>query len=73
MNNILDILREYPAITIFLTVGIGFFVGKLRYKTFSLGSVTAVLLVSILIGQIGVPVSGPIKTVFFMMFLFSIG
>ncbi|MDE6266783.1 MAG: aspartate-alanine antiporter [Muribaculaceae bacterium] len=73
MNNITDILREYPAITIFLTVGIGFFIGKLRYKTFSLGSVTAVLLVSILVGQIGVPVSGPIKTVFFMMFLFSIG
>ena len=73
MNNLLDILRDYPAIAIFLTVGIGFFIGKIRLGHFSLGSVTAVLLVSILVGQIGIKVAGPVKTVFFMMFLFSIG
>lgn len=73
MEDFVDILREYPAVALFLTVGAGFLFGKLKYKSFSLGSVTAVLLVGILVGQLEIPMSGPLKTVFFMMFLFSIG
>lgn len=73
MNNFIEILREYPAIPLFLTVGLGFFIGRLRYKSFSLGSVTSVLLIGVLVGQLDIPMSGPIKSFFFMMFLFSIG
>lgn len=73
MNNFVDILRSYPAIAIFLTVGLGFLIGRIKIKSFSLGSVTSVLLVGVLIGQLDIPMSGPIKTFFFMMFLFSIG
>ena len=73
INSFIDILREYPTLAIFLTVGLGFFIGKLRIGSFSIGSVTAVLLVGVLVGQLDIPVSGPIKMFFFMMFLFSIG
>lgn len=66
-------LRENPAIAIFLTLGIGFWVGKLKYKTFSLGTVTSVLLVGVLVGQLDIPVPGPLKQVFFLLFLFAIG
>ena len=66
-------LRDNPAIAIFLTLGIGFWVGKLKYKTFSLGTVTSVLLVGVLIGQLDIPVPGPLKQVFFLLFLFAIG
>ncbi|MDE5858395.1 MAG: hypothetical protein K2H32_08580, partial [Muribaculaceae bacterium] len=45
-------LRENPAIAIFLTLGLGFWIGKLRYKTFSIGTVTSVLLVGVLVGQL---------------------
>lgn len=69
----IDILREYPTIALFLTVGLGFLIGRLRIGSFSLGSVTAVLLVGILVGQARIPMSGPIKMFFFMLFLFSIG
>ncbi len=68
-----DLLREYPALALFLTVGVGFFVGRLKIKGFSLGSVTSVLLVGVLVGQLNIPMSSQLKTVFFMMFLFSIG
>lgn len=68
-----DILRNYPTLAVFLTVGLGFLIGRLRIGSFSLGSVTAVLLVGVVIGQFQISVSGPLKTVFFMMFLFSIG
>lgn len=66
-------LRDNPAIAIFLTLGIGFWIGKLKYKTFSLGTVTSVLLVGVIVGQLDIPVPGPLKQVFFLLFLFSIG
>lgn len=73
MENLFDILRQYPAVALFLTVGVGFMAGRIRYKSFSLGSVTAVLLTGVLVGQLDIRMPGPLKTVFFMMFLFSIG
>lgn len=73
MDYITDILREYPTLALFLTIGLGFLIGKIKIGNFSLGSVTAVLLVGVLIGQLKIPMSGPIKMVFFMMFLFSVG
>ena len=73
MDFILDILREYPVVCLFLTVGIGFYLGRLKIGHFSLGSVTAVLIVGVIIGQLDIPLSSQLKSVFFMMFLFSIG
>lgn len=70
---IVKTLRDNPAIAIFLTLGIGFWIGKLKYKTFSLGTVTSVLLVGVLVGQLDIPVPGPLKQVFFLLFLFAIG
>ena len=73
MDWLIDILRNNPSIPIFLTLGIGFWIGKLKYKTFSLGTVTSVLLVGVLVGQLDIPIPGPIKSVFFLLFLFAIG
>ena len=73
MEKLINILREYPAIVLFFTVGVGFMLGRLKYKSFSLGSVTAVLITGVIVGQLDIPITGPLKSVFFMMFLFSIG
>lgn len=73
MNWLIQTMRDNPSIAIFLTIGLGFLVGKLKYKTFSLGTVTSVLLVGVLVGQLGIPVPGPVKSVFFLLFLFAIG
>lgn len=70
---LVDTLRENPAIAIFLTLGLGFWIGRFKYKTFSLGTVTSVLLVGVLVGQLDIPVPGPLKQVFFLLFLFAIG
>lgn len=69
----IEIMREYPSIPIFLTIGLGFWIGKWRYKSFSLGTVTSVLLVGVLVGQMNIPISGPAKQIFFLLFLFAIG
>lgn len=73
LESFVNIMREYPTLAIFLTVGVGFLVGRLRIGSFSLGSVTAVLLTGVVVGQLDIPVTGPLKMFFFMMFLFSIG
>ncbi len=73
MDWLLETFRNNPSIPIFLTLGVGFWIGKLKYKTFSLGTVTSVLLVGVIVGQMDIPIPGPIKSVFFLLFLFAIG
>ncbi|MDE7110496.1 MAG: aspartate-alanine antiporter [Muribaculaceae bacterium] len=73
MDWIIEICRNNPAIPLFLTIGVGFYVGQLKFKGFSLGTVTSVLLVGVLVGQMDIQIPGPIKNVFFLLFLFAIG
>lgn len=70
---IIDLLRDNPIVPIFLTLGLGFWIGSLRLGGFSLGPVTATLLVGVLIGQLDITIGEPLKTVCFMIFLFAIG
>jgi len=73
MNWLIETLRSHPEIAIFLALGIGYWVGGKSYRGFSLGAVTSTLLAAIVIGQLGIPVSANVKSVFFLMFLFAVG
>src|SRR5271167_3749469 len=66
-------IRTYPEISIFLTLAIGFWVGNLKFKSFSLGVVTSTLLAGVLIGQLHITISPNVKSTFFLMFLFAVG
>src|ERR1700744_2202037 len=66
-------LRQYPEIAIFLTLALGYYFGKFTFKGVGLGSVTATLLAGVLIGQIGITISSPLKATVFLMFLFAVG
>ncbi len=66
-------LRQYPEIAIFLTLAFGYYVGKFTFKGIGLGSVTATLLAGVIIGQIGITISAPLKATVFLMFLFAVG
>jgi len=66
-------LRQHPELAIFMTIALGFFIGKFRYKNFSLGSVTSVLLVGVIVGQMNIAISNDLKQIFFLIFLFSVG
>ncbi|MBB3808348.1 putative transport protein [Pseudochelatococcus contaminans] len=69
----LTTLRSNPEIAVFLTVAIGYPLGKIEYRGFSLGSVTTTLLVGILVGQLDIAVSHDLAMVFFLLFLFAVG
>jgi putative transport protein len=66
-------LRSYPEIAVFLSLGLGYYFGSFTYKGLGLGAVTATLIAAVIIGQLGITVSGPLKPFFFLMFLFAIG
>jgi putative transport protein len=66
-------LRQYPEIAIFLTLAIGYYFGKFTFRGIGLGSVTATLLAGVLIGQLGITISQPLKAFVFLMFLFAVG
>ena len=66
-------LRSYPEIAIFLSLAFGYYFGSFTYKGLGLGAVTATLIAAVLIGQLGITISGPLKPTFFLMFLFAIG
>ncbi len=68
-----ETLRHYPEIAIFLTLAFGYYFGKFTFKGIGLGSVTATLLAGVLIGQIGITISQPLKATVFLMFLFAVG
>ncbi len=73
MEPVYDILRKYPELALFLTLAIGFYVGRFKIAGCSIGSVTGVLLTGLVIGQIDIPISPAIKSVFFLFFLFAVG
>jgi len=70
---IVGTLRTYQELAIFLALAVGFWLGAKKLAGFSLGSVTATLLAAVIIGQVGIDIPGPIKSTFFMLFLFAVG
>lgn len=70
---IINILKEYPELSIFLTLSFGTYLGKITIKGFKLGSVSGVLLVGILVGQTNISISSTIQSLFYLLFLFTLG
>ena len=54
MEWIIHLLRQHSELAIFLTIAAGFWIGKMKIKQFSLGIVTSVLLVGVLVGQLNI-------------------
>lgn len=73
MNWLLSALRQHPEIAVYFTLAAGYLIGKIKIGSFRIGSVTAVLLVGIGVGSLGVELTHTLKAVFFLMFLFSMG
>lgn len=66
-------LREHPELAVFLTLAIGFFIGRLKLGSFSLGTIVGTLLAGVAIGQLAIQVPAVVKYVFFDLFLFTTG
>src|SRR4051794_32881910 len=69
----LHTIRTYPELAIFIALALGFWIGPKKLGGFALSNVTATLLAAIVVGQLGIQITGPIKSAFFMLFLFAVG
>ena len=73
MNYVLNALRDHPELAIFLTLSVGFVIGRIRIGSFKFGNVVGTLIAGVLIGQLGIKVDPTVKSVFFSLFLFATG
>jgi putative transport protein len=73
MNYLARALSEHQELAIFLTLAIGFFIGRVKIGSFSLGTVVGTLLAGVAVGQLHIQVPGVVKYVFFDLFLFTTG
>jgi putative transport protein len=73
IDYVLRALRENPELAVFLTLALGFVVGRVRIGSFRLGNVVGTLLAGVVVGQIGIAVPPTVKVVFFDLFLFATG
>lgn len=73
MEQIIMFFQSHPLVAVFLTVGLGFWLGQVRVKRFAMGAVAATLVVGVVVGQMRIVIPDVLKTVFFLFFLFAIG
>jgi putative transport protein len=66
-------LQDNPQLAIFLALAIGYWIGAMRFGSFSLGAVTGTLIAGVLIGQLMIEISPQVKSIFFIIFLFAVG
>ena len=73
MDPLIKALQQHPELAVFLTLALGYLLGRIKLGTFAIGSVTGVLIAGVLIGQMTITISANVKAVFFLLFLFAIG
>ncbi|GHA70279.1 aspartate-alanine antiporter [Streptomyces termitum] len=70
----MGVLRDHPELALFLCLSAGYLLGKLRVGPITLGGICGTLIVSLLMGAWAkVVVSEDVKTIFFALFIFSLG
>jgi putative transport protein len=73
MSIIHSLLTSEPLLALFVTIALGYLVGKIKVGSFTLGGVAGTLLVGVLIGQFGIAIDSGIKGIFFALFIYAVG
>ncbi len=73
MDYVKHLFAAQPLVALFITIALGYFVGKLKLGSFVLGGIAGTLLVGVVIGQLGVNIDPGIETIFFALFIYAVG
>ncbi|MGV1793308.1 aspartate-alanine antiporter [Rhizobium lusitanum] len=68
-----SIFHQAPEIALFLSLAIGYWIGKFQFGKFQLGGVAGSLLVAVALSQIGITIDNGIKAVLFALFIYAVG
>ncbi|MGP3772331.1 aspartate-alanine antiporter [Streptomyces sp. SDT5-1] len=70
----MGVLKDHPELVLFVSLALGYLLGKLRVGPLTLGGICGTLIVSLLLGAwTKAHVSDDVKTVFFALFIFALG
>lgn len=73
-NIVVDYLTSHAPLLLFICIGLGTILGKLKIKSFVVGPTAGTLLVGLVISQfISVELPGALSSVFFSLFCFTVG
>ena len=72
-NVVIEFLRGQPVLVLFLLLGIGHVLGRIRVAGFAFGSVAGVLLAALVLGSLGFRISPGAQAVGFALFIFAVG
>lgn len=70
---IIQMIRDNPIIPFFLALGVGYFIGRLKFKGFELGASAGVLIVGLLLGHLGFTAPDNLKDIGFIIFIYAVG
>ena len=68
-----ELFTKEPLLALFVTIALGYLVGKLKLGSFVLGGIAGTLLVGVVIGQMGINIDSGIKNIFFALFIYAVG
>jgi len=72
-REILAVIQESPEVLVFLSLALGYLIGKIRIRGFGIGTTASVLLVAMVLGQFTIDVPPILKSIAFALFAFCIG
>ena len=67
------LIAAEPLLALFVTIALGYLVGKIKIGSFVLGGIAGTLLVGVIVGQLGVNIDSGIKNIFFALFIYAVG
>ena len=73
MNIAHQLIQNSPYIALFITLALGYLVGKITLGRFVLGGVAGTLMMGVLVGQLGVESDPGVKSIFFALFIYAVG
>ena len=72
-TGIIELLNAQHVLLLFLVLGVGYLIGRIRFGSFSFGPVAGVLFAGLFLGHFGLRISSDAQSIGFAMFIFSVG
>jgi putative transport protein len=73
MDLLHSLATSEPLLALFVTIAMGYLVGRIKIGSFVLGGIAGTLLVGVIVGQLGVNIDNGIKGIFFALFIYAVG
>ena len=73
MQYVSGIFKHSPEIALFLSLALGYWIGKFQFGKFQLGGVAGSLLAAVAISQVGVTIDNGVKSILFALFIYAVG